>query len=159
MSTTKKRTRLDTDNNSNFNIDSTSNSDNSPMPIEQQSVESKRCRTVGKRNGKRTVNQQDNENEDFRSNSPINGTLRQQLDEMFKHRSSRYNFLDLHNNLTGDRRLSHLKDRMRQCQKAFFNLKSALTKIEKQRKIFLRRQKPLIAQPTTNDLLLPSTCT
>jgi hypothetical protein len=41
MSTTKKRTRLDTDNNSNFNIDSTSNSDNSPMPIEQQSVESK----------------------------------------------------------------------------------------------------------------------
>ena len=79
---------------------------------------------------------------------------------MFKHRSSRYNFLDLSkifiyfllkielklsldNNLTGDRRLAHLKDRMRQCQKVFFNLKGALTKIEKQRKIFLRRQKLL----------------
>lgn len=65
---------------------------------------------------------------------------------------------------------------MHQCQKAFFNLKSALTKIEKQRKIFIRRQKLSsmskhsysiqktkeiffkAAQPTTNDLLLPSTC-
>jgi len=47
----------------------------------------------------------------------------------------------LDNNLTGDKRLAHLKDRMRQCQKVFFNLKSALTKIEKQRRLFLRRQK------------------
>jgi hypothetical protein len=46
----------------------------------------------------------------------------------------------LDNNLTGDNRLIHLKDRMRQCQKVFFNLKSALNKIEKQRQIFLRRQ-------------------
>ncbi len=117
----------------------------------------------------------DNENEDFRSNSPINITLRQQLEDMFKNRSSRYNFLHLSkiiclflnknnflyldNDLTGDPRLTHLKDRMRQCQKVFFNLKSALTKIEKQRKLFLRRQKLLNTQPTTNDLLLPSTCT
>jgi len=33
---------------------------------------------------------------------------------------------------------------MRECQKVFFNLKSALVKIEKQRKIFLRKQKPTI---------------
>ena len=45
------------------------------------------------------------------------------------------------NNLTGDNRLAHLRDRMRDCQKVFFNLKSALIKIEKQRKAFIRRQK------------------
>lgn len=135
----------------------------------------------------------DNEIEDFHVNSPVNTTLRQQLEDMFKDRTSRYNFLDLSklrlvrvrihlrisldNNLTGDRRLAHLKDQMRQCQKVFFNLKSALTRIEKQRKIFLRRQKPsgrslrflsdssslsssfAVPQPTTADLLLPSTCT
>ena len=72
----------------------------------------KRCRTVGKRSVKRTVNQPgklstsqssssirwylDNEIEDFHLNSPpINITLRQQLEDMFKDRSSRYNFLDL----------------------------------------------------------------
>jgi hypothetical protein len=35
------------------------------------------------------------ENEDYRSNSPSNMTMRQQLKDMFKHRPSRYNFLDL----------------------------------------------------------------
>ncbi len=72
----KKRTRLDAEINSNFNVDNIiNNSDHIPIPIEQQSVESmsnsaclqndfyffvkvKRCRTVGKRVGKRTVNQQ-----------------------------------------------------------------------------------------------------
>lgn len=49
--------------------------------------------------------------------------------------------ISLDNNLTGDRRLAHLKDQMRQCQRVFFNLKNALTKIEKQRRLFLRRQK------------------
>ncbi len=88
----------------------------------------------------------------------MNITLRQQLEDMFKNRSSRYNFLDLSkisiefsnknifcldNDITGDDRLAHLKDRMRQCQKVFINLKSALTKVEKQRKLFLRRQKSL----------------
>jgi hypothetical protein len=37
---------------------------------------------------------------------------------------------------------------MRECQKVFFNLKSALVKIEKQRKIFLRKQKPIITTTT-----------
>ncbi len=90
--------------------------------------------------------------------------MRQQLKDMFKHRPSRYNFLDLSkikflfeaffffyyldNNLTGDERITHLKDRMRDCQKVFFNLKSALVKIEKQRKIFLRKQKPIITTTT-----------
>jgi hypothetical protein len=88
------------------------------------------------------------------------------LKEMFKHRPSRYNFLDLSktncraffrlsllvivdNNLAGDERIAHLKDRMRECQKVFFNLKSALVKVEKQRKVFLRKQKPLINVTTT----------
>ncbi|CAF1095607.1 unnamed protein product [Rotaria sordida] len=164
---TKKKARFDTDINSNYNIDCINNNDHSPIPMEQQSLEIKRYRTVGKRGGKKTVNQQDNENEDFHLNSPMNATLRQQLEDMFKHRSSRYNFLDLNSNLTGDNRLAHLKDHMRQCQKVFFNLRSALKKIEKQRKIFVRRQKlpnPEIRSyevtpPTTNEVLLPSTCT
>ncbi|CAF4906839.1 unnamed protein product, partial [Rotaria socialis] len=59
----------------------------------------------------------------------MSATLRQQVDNMFKNRSSRYNFLDLNSNLTGDNRLVHLKDRMRQCQRVFFNLKSALRKV------------------------------
>jgi hypothetical protein len=59
-------------------------------------------------------------------------------------------FLD--NNLNGDERITHLKDRMRECQKVFFNLKSALVKIEKQRKIFLRKQKPII---TTTSSMYP----
>ena len=110
---TKKRTRLDTDNNSNYNHDNINNSDLMSIPIEQQSAESiKRYRTVGRRGPKRTVNQQgkfedfvdcssifiinlDNEHEDSHLNSPINGSIRQQLEDMFKHRSSRYNFLDL----------------------------------------------------------------
>ena len=37
----------------------------------------------------------EHENEDYRSNSPSNMTMRQQLKDMFKHRPSRYNFLDL----------------------------------------------------------------
>ena len=37
----------------------------------------------------------DNEYEDFHLNSPVNATLRQQLEDMFQHRSSRYNFLVL----------------------------------------------------------------
>jgi len=137
----------------------------------------KRYRPPGRRGGKKSANQQGNfvffeenksliglnleyENEDYRSNSPSNMTMRQQLKDMFKHRPSRYNFLDLSkikflfesffffyyldNNLTGDERITHLKDRMRDCQKVFFNLKSALVKIEKQRKLFLRKQKPII---------------
>lgn len=56
----------------------------------------------------------------------------------------------LDNNLTGDERIAHLKDRMRECQKVFFNLKSALVKIEKQRKIFLRKQKPILPTTTTS---------
>ena len=60
---------------------------------------------------------------------------------MFKHRTSRYNFLDhLDDTLTGNQRLMHVKDRLRQCQAVFLNLKMALTKIEKQRILFLRRQ-------------------
>jgi hypothetical protein len=39
---------------------------------------------------------------------------------------------------------------MRECQKVFFNLKSALVKIEKQRKIFIRKQKPTITTTTTS---------
>jgi hypothetical protein len=83
---------------------------------------------------------------------------------LIKHRPSRYNFLDLNNNLTGDERITHLKDRMRDCQKVFFNLKSALVKIEKQRKLFLRKQKPIITttpiiQTTTTEILGTSTCT
>ncbi|CAF3958747.1 unnamed protein product, partial [Rotaria magnacalcarata] len=138
---TKRRTRFDTDINSNFNSDCTNNSDHSPVPIDQQSIEVKRYRTVVKRSGKRPANQLDNENEDLHLNSPMSATLRQQLDNMFKNRSSRYNFLDLNSNLTGDNRLAQLKDRMRQCQKVFFNLKSALRKVEKQKKVFVRRQK------------------
>lgn len=95
--------------------------------------------------------------------------MRQQLKEMFKHRPSRYDFLDLSkiqnktqplsilsrfdlcldNTLTGDERITHLKDRMRECQKVFFNLKSALVKIEKQRKIYLRKQKPILTTSTS----------
>ena len=40
---------------------------------------------------------------------------------------------------------------MRECQKVFFNLKSALVKIEKQRKVFLRKQKPILT--TTSSML------
>ncbi|CAF4653716.1 unnamed protein product [Rotaria socialis] len=138
---TKRKTRFDADINSNFNSDCTNNSDHSPIPIDQQSIEVKRHRTVAKRGGKRPANQLDNENEDLHLNSPMSATLRQQVDNMFKNRSSRYNFLDLNSNLTGDNRLVHLKDRMRQCQRVFFNLKSALRKVEKQKKIFVRRQK------------------
>ena len=64
--------------------------------------------------------------------------------------------ISLDNNLTGDQRLAHLKDRMRQCQKVFFNLKDALTKIEKQRKLFLRRQKPLRKSISSLNYLLHS---
>ncbi len=39
---TKKRTRVELDINSNSNIDTISNSDHSPIPIDQQSVESRR---------------------------------------------------------------------------------------------------------------------
>jgi len=113
---------------------------------------------------KKSVNQQEYENEDYRSNSPSNMTMRQQLKDMFKHRPSRYNFLDLNNNLTGDERIAHLKDRMRECQKVFFNLKSALVKVEKQRKGYLRKQKPIITttpiiQTTTTEILGTPTCT
>ncbi len=72
----------------------------------------KRYRPPGRRGGKKSANQQGNfvffeenksliglnleyENEDYRSNSPSNMTMRQQLKDMFKHRPSRYNFLDL----------------------------------------------------------------
>ena len=68
----KKRTRFDFENNSNFQTDNINNSDHSLSPLE--SLESrkkfydemsdefcgvlgKRCRTVGKRSAKRTVNQ------------------------------------------------------------------------------------------------------
>ncbi|UJR21352.1 hypothetical protein I4U23_024445 [Adineta vaga] len=155
----KKRTRLDTDLNSNYSMDNLSNNNEQNSCFnEQQTIEIKRYRIGGKRGGKRTVNQTDNENEDSHVNSLVNSTLRQQLEDMFKNRTSRYNFLDLNNDITGDDRLAHLKDHMRQCQKVFLNLKSALTKIEKQRKVFLRRQKSIVSQPTTNDLLLPSPC-
>lgn len=67
----KKRLRLDFDQNSNFNLESIPHSDNNSLFNEQQSIESKthqsktftnrlssfvdkRCRTVGKRNMKRT---------------------------------------------------------------------------------------------------------
>ena len=72
----------------------------------------KRPRPPGRRGGKKFVNQQgriyyflysekklkfdlEYENEDYHSNSPSNITMRQQLKDMFKHRPSRYNFLDL----------------------------------------------------------------
>ena len=73
----------------------------------------KRHRPAGRRGGKRSVNQQgrfdrvlqwnqshmelnlEYENEDYRSSSPSSVTMRQQLKDMFKHRPSRYNFLDL----------------------------------------------------------------
>lgn len=73
----------------------------------------KRYRPGGRRGGKRFANQPgaslrhrrtdtsppacllEYENEDYRSSSPSNVTMRQQLKEMFKHRPSRYNFLDL----------------------------------------------------------------
>ncbi len=61
---------------------------------------------------------------------------------MFSFKSKIYWYSD--NNLTGDERITHLKDRMRDCQKVFFNLKSALVKIEKQRKGYLRKQKPIL---------------
>ena len=81
------------------------------------------------------------ENAHDESHLPLNNNLRQQLEEMFKHRASRYNFLDqLDDTLTGNQRLMHVKDRLRQCQAVFLNLKMALTKIEKQRILFLRRQ-------------------
>ncbi|CAF3683799.1 unnamed protein product [Rotaria sp. Silwood1] len=169
----KKKTKLEIGNliNSDIgtdyitNIDQISTRSNS---TEQQITETttiKRCRPPGRRGGKRSVNQQEYENEDYRSSSPSNITMRQQLKDMFKHRPSRYNFLDLNNNLTGDERITHLKDRMRECQKVFFNLKSALVKIEKQRKIFLRKQKPIlttttaIIQTTTTEILGTTTCT
>lgn len=149
----------------------------------------RRSRPTGRRGGKRPVNQQGNlvypkikpqknssinleyENDDYRSSSPSNVTMRQQLKDMFKHRPSRYNFLDLSrrrklewtiwlkrfvccldNNLGGDERINHLKDRMRECQKAFFNLKSALVKVEKQRKGFLRKQKPILSTTSPSKL-------
>ena len=99
--------------------------------------------------------------------------MRQQLKDMFKHRPSRYNFLDLSkinlnsyinylfvflsyldNNLNGDERINHLKDRMRDCQKVFFNLKGALVKIEKQRKVYLRKQKPFISTASATSIFL-----
>lgn len=43
---------------------------------------------------------------------------------------------------------------MRECQKVFFNLKSALVKIEKQRKIYLRKQKPIITPTATTPSML-----
>ncbi len=61
----------------------------------------------------------------------------------------------LDNNLAGDERITHLKDRMRECQKVFFNLKTALIKIEKQRRGFLRKQKPILT-PTPSKFPLAS---
>ena len=52
-------------------------------------------------------------------------------------------FYHLDETIIGDNRLEHLKDRLRQCQKVFFNLHTALTKIDTQRDVFLR---------TTNDM-------
>lgn len=63
-------------------------------------------------------------------------------------------FWYLDNNLTGDERINHLKDRMRECQKAFFNLKSALVKVEKQRKGFLRKQKPILSTASSSNLII-----
>jgi len=104
----KKKTRSDNDLNSN---ESMQQGDLSPNGNEQQQGETKRLRTVGKRQGKRSNIQQgsssfskkqsihrgylDNESEDYSSVISLNSTLRQQLDEMFKDRTSRYNFLDL----------------------------------------------------------------
>ncbi|CAF2874955.1 unnamed protein product [Rotaria sp. Silwood2] len=170
---TKKKTKLDIGNLINTdigtdyitNIDQTSTRSNSTEQQLTESTTTKRCRPPGRRGGKKSVNQQEYENEDYHSNSPSNITMRQQLKDMFKHRPSRYNFLDLNNNLTGDERITHLKDRMRECQKVFFNLKSALVKIEKQRRIFLRKQKPIltttatIIQTTTTEILGTTTCT
>ncbi|CAF1536460.1 unnamed protein product, partial [Adineta steineri] len=161
----KKRTKLDNGTclNTDLGTDNISNNEQTPTrsnSTEQQLTENtttKRYRPSGRRGGKKFVNQQEYENEDYRSSSPSNITMRQQLKDMFKHRPSRYNFLDLNNNLTGDERISHLKDRMRECQKVFFNLKSALVKIEKQRKGFLRKQKPIINTPTTTIIQTTST--
>ncbi|CAF0962139.1 unnamed protein product [Adineta ricciae] len=170
----KKRTKLDHgaalsidlggDNNSNG--DQTPTRSNSTEQQASDNATNKRHRTAGRRGGKRSANQPEYENEDYRSSSPSNMTMRQQLKDMFKHRPSRYNFLDLNNNLTGDERITHLKDRMRDCQKVFFNLKSALVKIEKQRKAFLRKQKPILSaasgtiiQSTPTEILGTSTCT
>ncbi|CAF0794084.1 unnamed protein product [Rotaria sordida] len=169
----KKKTKLDigniinTDISTDYitNVDQTSTRSNSTEQQFPESTTTKRCRPPGRRGGKKSINQQEYENEDYRSSSPSNITMRQQLKDMFKHRPSRYNFLDLNNNLTGDERITHLKDRMRECQKVFFNLKSALVKIEKQRKIFLRKQKPIlttttaIIQATTTEILGTTTCT
>ncbi|CAF3470262.1 unnamed protein product [Rotaria socialis] len=147
------------------NIDQTSTRSNSTDQQFTESTTGKRYRPPVRRGGKRSANQQEYENEDYRSNSPSNITMRQQLKDMFKHRPSRYNFLDLNNNLAGDERITHLKDRMRECQKVFFNLKSALVKIEKQRKIFVRKQKPIISttptiiQTSTTEILGTTTCT
>ncbi|CAF0723859.1 unnamed protein product [Adineta ricciae] len=157
----KKRTRLETDLNSNSSIDNLPNNNEQILMIndqQQQTIELKRYRLNGKRGGKRTINPTDNENEDYHTNSSVNLTLREQLEDMFKSRPSRYNFLDLNNDITGDERLAHLKDRMRQCQKVFLNLKSALTRVEKQKRLFIRRQKLTTAQSTTNELLLSSSC-
>jgi uncharacterized membrane protein (DUF106 family) len=68
---------------------------------------------------------------------------------LFGHFLKKILFVYLDNNLTGDERIAHLKDRMRECQKVFFNLKNALGKIEKQRKVFIRKQKPVLNTTTT----------
>jgi hypothetical protein len=47
----------------------------------------------------------------------------------------------LDESITGDRRLQHLTDRLRQCQQVFFNLQLALTTIEKQRHLFLEQER------------------
>jgi uncharacterized membrane protein (DUF106 family) len=65
-----------------------------------------------------------------------------------------FSFFYLDNNLTGDERITHLKDHMRECQKVFFNLKSALVKIEKQRKVFLRKQKPFVNTTSATSIFL-----
>lgn len=109
----KKKTRFESDL---INNEPVQQNDLSPNGNEQQQPvgETKRLRTVGKRQGKRSSTQQgslssssksssfiiystclDNETEDYSSVIPLNSTLRQQLDEMFKDRRSRYNFLDL----------------------------------------------------------------
>ncbi|CAF1231886.1 unnamed protein product [Didymodactylos carnosus] len=112
---------------------------------------SKRYRSNGRRSRK-VVNQHDYENDDFLSNSPANNTIRQQLEEMFKNCPSRYNFVELNNNLDGEERLQHIKDKMRECQKVFFNLRNALTKVESQRKMFVKKmvQKTTVRSTVTS---------
>lgn len=82
------------------------------------------------------------ENFDEQIEFPLNNQLRQKLEEMFNNRPSRYDFLDLNKDekVSGDQRLENLKDRLRQCQQVFFNLRLALTKIDSQRKVFLRQK-------------------